>query len=220
MSALQRSALFIDGANLYATTKALGFDIDYKRLLKEFQGRDNLIRAFYYTALVEDQEYSSIRPLIDWLDYNGYRVVTKPAKEFTDSLGRRKIKGNMDIELAIDALELSAYIDHMVLFSGDGDFRSLVEAMQRRGVKVTVVSTIQTQPAMISDDLRRQADEFVDLVQLIGKVGRDSGERQVRPAGDRMRDNAERPARPNPGLESRYGIRQGQNGAPDAPDAD
>src|SRR3954469_19568942 len=173
MSTLQRSALFIDGANLYATTKALGFDIDYKRLLKEFQNRDNLIRAFYYTAMIEDQEYSSIRPLIDWLDYNGYRVVTKPVKEFTDSMGRRKIKGNMDIELAIDALELAPYIEHMVLFSGDGDFRSLVEAMQRRGVKVTVVSTIQTQPAMIADELRRQADVFTDLMELRSRFGRD-----------------------------------------------
>ena len=108
MSGQQRIALFIDGANLYATTKTLGFDIDYKRLLKEFQGRGTLVRAFYYTALVEDQEYSSIRPLIDWLDYNGYRVVTKPTKEFVDSAGRRKVKGNMDIELAIDALELVA----------------------------------------------------------------------------------------------------------------
>src|SRR6478735_3455692 len=148
MPATQRSAIFIDGANLYATTKALGFDIDYKKLLKEFQSRDNLLRAFYYTAMIEDQEYSSIRPLIDWLDYNGYRVVTKPVKEFTDSMGRRKYKGNMDIELAIDALELSPHIDHMILFSGDGDFRSLVEAMQRRGVKVPVVSTISTQPPM------------------------------------------------------------------------
>lgn len=151
MPTTQRSAIFIDGANLYATTKALGFDIDYKKLLKEFQSRENLLRAFYYTAMIEDQEYSSIRPLIDWLDYNGYRVVTKPVKEFTDSMGRRKYKGNMDIELAIDALELSTHIDHMILFSGDGDFRSLVEAMQRRGVKVTVISTIQTQPAMISE---------------------------------------------------------------------
>jgi len=207
MSALQRSALFIDGANLYATTKALGFDIDYKRLLKEFQSRDNMIRAFYYTAMIEDQEYSSIRPLIDWLDYNGYRVVTKPAKEFTDSLGRRKVKGNMDIELAIDALELSQYIDHMVLFSGDGDFRSLVEAMQRRGVKVTVISTIQTQPAMISDELRRQADEFVDLASLSNRIGREPSERPVRAAGDtasRYRGEA----RPSPALENRYGIRQ------------
>lgn len=227
MSAQQRSALFIDGANLYAATKALGFDIDYRRLLKEFQSRDQLIRAFYYTAMVEDQEYSSIRPLIDWLDYNGYRVVTKPAKEFTDSAGRRKIKGNMDIELAIDALELAPRIDHMVLFSGDGDFRSLVEAMQRKGVRVTVVSTIQTQPAMIADDLRRQADEFIDLVHLIGRVGRDPSERAPRPGSDnrsqgearspgelptRSRgETPERSARPSPALESRYGIRQGED---------
>src|SRR6201994_4151301 len=132
-STTNKIALFIDGANLYATAKTLGFDIDYKRLLKEFQSRGTLLRAFYYTAMIEDQEYSSIRPLIDWLDYNGYRVVTKPVKEFTDSMGRRKYKGNMDIELAIDALELSPHIDQMILFSGDGDFRSLVEAMQRRG---------------------------------------------------------------------------------------
>lgn len=211
MPAQQRSALFIDGANLYATTKALGFDIDYKRLLKEFQARDNLIRAFYYTAMIEDQEYSSIRPLIDWLDYNGYRVVTKPVKEFTDSAGRRKIKGNMDIELAIDALELAPHIDQMYLFSGDGDFRSLVEAMQRRGVRVTVVSTIQTQPAMIADDLRRQCDEFVDLTQLIARVGRDPGDRPARPAGENgRREFAERGGSraSSPALESRYGIRQ------------
>lgn len=176
MACSQRIALFIDGANLYATTKTLGFDIDYRRLLKEFQNKGNLIRAFYYTALVEDQEYSSIRPLVDWLDYNGYRVVTKPTKEFVDSAGRRKVKGNMDIELAIDALELAPYIDHMVLFSGDGDFRSLVEALQRRGVKVTVVSTVETQPAMIADELRRQADEFIDLVNLEIIIGRDQND--------------------------------------------
>ncbi|MBD8908604.1 LabA-like NYN domain-containing protein [Methylorubrum zatmanii] len=214
MSDKQRTAIFIDGANLYATTKALGFDIDYKRLLKDFQNRDNLIRAFYYTAMIEDQEYSSIRPLIDWLDYNGYRVVTKPVKEFTDSAGRRKIKGNMDIELAIDALELAPYIDHMVLFSGDGDFRSLVEAIQRRGVRVSVVSTIQTQPAMIADDLRRQADEFVDLAHLANRIGRDPSERQARAPGDGPRargDFADRAPRANPGLESRYGIRPGSS---------
>src|SRR5689334_11046690 len=176
----QRIALFIDGANLYATTKTLGFDIDYKRLLKEFQSRGTLVRAFYYTALVEDQEYSSIRPLIDWLDYNGYRVGTKPTKEFVDSTGRRKVKGNMDIELAIDALELAPFIDCMVLFSGDGDFRSLVEAMQRKGVRVSVVSTISTQPPMVADELRRQADEFVDLAALQGRIGRDPAERALR----------------------------------------
>jgi uncharacterized LabA/DUF88 family protein len=181
MADQERIALFIDGANLYATAKTLGFDIDYKRLLKEFQSRGKLIRAFYYTALVEDQEYSSIRPLIDWLDYNGYSVVTKPTKEFVDSLGRRKVKGNMDIELAVDAMEMSGYLDHVVLFSGDGDFRSLVEAIQRKGVRVSVVSTNTTQPAMVADELRRQADEFIDLVHLAAKIGRDPGERQDRP---------------------------------------
>ena len=180
MAEPDRIALFIDGANLYATAKSLGFDIDYKRLLKEFQSRGRLIRAFYYTALVEDQEYSSIRPLIDWLDYNGYAVVTKPTKEFVDSLGRRKVKGNMDIELAVDAMEMAGHLDQMVLFSGDGDFRSLVEAVQRRGVKVVVVSTITTQPPMVADELRRQADEFVDLVHLVSKVGRDPVERTER----------------------------------------
>ena len=138
----EKIALFIDGANLYATSKSLGFDIDYKKLLQEFQSKGYLIRAYYYTALAEDQEYSSIRPLIDWLDYNGYTVVTKPTKEFVDATGRRKIKGNMDIELAVDVMELAATIDHIVLFSGDGDFRSLVEAVQRRGRKVTVISTL------------------------------------------------------------------------------
>ncbi len=180
MSEPERIALFIDGANLYASAKSLGFDIDYKRLLKEFQGRGRLIRAYYYTALVEDQEYSSIRPLVDWLDYNGYSVVTKMTKEFVDASGRRKIKGNMDIELAVHAMEMAEHLDHIVLFSGDGDFRSLVEALQRRGVRVSVVSTIATQPPMVADELRRQADEFVDLTHLIGRIGRDPGERQAR----------------------------------------
>ena len=178
-SSSNKIALFIDGANLYATGKTLGFDIDYKRLLKEFQSRGTLLRAFYYTAIFESQEYSSIRPLIDWLDYNGYTVVTKAAKEFVDASGRRKVKGNMDIELAIDAMELAQHIDQMVLFSGDGDFRSLVESVQRRGVRVTVVSTISCQPPMIADELRRQADVFTDLVELKTKIGRDPSERSA-----------------------------------------
>src|ERR1044071_1579878 len=182
MGPQQRIALFIDGANLYATTKTLGFDIDFRRLLKEFQTRGYLVRAFYYTAIAEDQEYSSLRPWIDWLDYNGYSVVTKPAKEFTDSAGRRRFKGNMDIELAIDALELAPHIDQMILFSGDGDFRSMVQAMQRRGVRVSAVSTIASQPPMIADELRRQADEFIDLATLGSRIGRDPTERAVRPA--------------------------------------
>jgi uncharacterized LabA/DUF88 family protein len=172
------TALFIDGANLYMTAKTLGFEIDYRCLLKEFQSRGLLLRAFYYTAVADDSEFSSIRPLIDWLDYNGFTVVTKATKEFVDdATGRRKVKGNMDIELAVDALELAPHLDEMVLFSGDGDFRSLVEAVQRRGVRVTVVSTIYSHPPMIADELRRQADVFTDLMELKSKIGRDPSER-------------------------------------------
>jgi uncharacterized LabA/DUF88 family protein len=183
----EKIALFIDGANLYAAAKSLGFDIDYRRLLQEFQSKGYLLRAYYYTALAEDQEYSSIRPLIDWLDYNGYTVVTKPTKEFVDASGRRKIKGNMDIELAVNVMEMAESIDHIVLFSGDGDFRSLVEAAQRKGRKVTVVSTLTSQPPMIADELRRQADHFLDIANMRDKVGRDPSERSQRQA-DRPQD--------------------------------
>jgi uncharacterized LabA/DUF88 family protein len=133
-----------------------------------------LIRAYYYTALVEDQEYSPIRPLVDWLDYNGFRLVTKPAREFTDSQGRKRWRGDMDVEIAVDMMEMSAHADHLVLFSGDGDFRVLLEAVQRRGSRVTVVSTVKSQPPMASDDLRRQADSFIDLADLADLIGRPS----------------------------------------------
>jgi uncharacterized LabA/DUF88 family protein len=173
MSSSDRIALFIDGPNLYAAAKALGFDIDYRRLLVDFGNRGTVLRAFYYTAVSEDQQYFSKRPLIDWLDYNGYTVVIKATKEFIDASGRRKVKASMDIELVVDAMELTAHIDQMVLFSGDGNFRSLVAAVQRRGVRVTVVSTIATQPPMLADDLRRQADLFIDLRELQPSVSRD-----------------------------------------------
>jgi len=176
----ERIALFIDGANLYATAKSLGFDIDYKRLLTQFRQKGQLVRALYYTALAEDQEYSSIRPLIDWLDYNGFTMVTKPTKEFTDASGRRKIKGNMDIELAVDAMRLAKNLDHVVIFSGDGDFRSLVSALQQMGKRVSVVSTLQTQPLMVADELRRQADQFVDIADLEQLICRDQASRPVR----------------------------------------
>ena len=176
----ERIALFIDGANLYSAAKALQFDIDYKRLLALFRQKGQLVRALYYTALVEDQEYSSIRPLIDWLDYNGYTMVTKPTKEYTDSLGRRKLKGNMDIELTVDAMRLSENLDHIVLFSGDGDFKSLVSALQQKGKRVSVVSTLQTQPPMVADELRRQSDQFIDLADLEQMICRDPSARPPR----------------------------------------
>lgn len=168
----EKLALFIDGSNLYAAAKALEFDIDYRLLLTWAAARGRLVRAFYYTALIEDQEYSPIRPLVDWLDYNGFTMVTKPTKEFIDSQGRRKIKGNMDIELAIDMMEMADHVDHIILFSGDGDFRRLLEAVQRKGVRVTVVSTVKSAPPMVADELRRQADHFLDLQQLSADIRR------------------------------------------------
>ena len=169
---IERMAVFIDGANLYAASRTLGFDVDYKNLLNHFRERSYLVRAYYYTALLETEEYSPLRPLVDWLGYNGYSVVTKPAKEFTDATGRRRVKGSVDIEMAVDVLDLTPSVEHVVIFSGDGDLRRLVESVQRRGVRVTVISTIRTQPAMIADDLRRQADAFIDLADLAEHITR------------------------------------------------
>jgi uncharacterized LabA/DUF88 family protein len=170
-----RLALFIDGTNLYSVAKALGFDIDYRKLLDEFRKRGVLVRAFYYTTLVDDQEYTPLRPLVDWLDYNGYRLVTKPAREFTDSQGRKRWRGDMDVEIAVDMMEMAAAgCDHLVLFSGDADFRALLQAVQRRGARVTVIATVKSQPPLIADELRRQADNFVDLADLADIIGRPS----------------------------------------------
>ena len=168
----ERLALLIDGANLYSSAKALGFDIDYKLLRQEFVNRGKLLRAIYYTALVENDDYSPIRPLADWLNYNGFTMVSKAAKEYTDSQGHKKIKGNMDVELTVDAMELAPHVDHIVLFSGDGDFRPMIESVQRQGVRVSVVSTIRSQPPMIADELRRQCDNFIDLDDLRDAIGR------------------------------------------------
>lgn len=176
----RKIALFIDGVNFYSTAKTLGFDLDYRKLLKEFGGYGMIVRAYYYTAIVDDQEYSSIRPLVDWLDYNGYTVVTKPTKEYVDAAGRRKFKGNMDVELTIDALEMAPHVDQLYIFSGDGDFRPLVHALQRKGVRVTVVSTVTTQPPMVSDDLRRAADEFLDIAELSQRICRPQQDRPDR----------------------------------------
>ena len=170
-----RVGLFIDGSNLHAAAKALGFDIDYKSLLRFFRSKGRLVRAYYYTALMEDDEKSPIRSLVNWLEYNGYTIVSKPAKEFLDADGRGRIKGNMDIELAVDMMKMAKHLDHILLFSGDGDFRSLVEAVQYTGTCVTVISTIKSQPPMIADELRRQSDYFIDLKDIQGEIQRIDG---------------------------------------------
>ena len=170
-SRTSRMALFIDGYNLNVASKVLGFDIDFRYLLNEFERRGELFRAFYYTTIIEEQS-STVRPLIDWLGYNGYTVVTKATKESFDGDGRRRINGKISIDLAVDAMELANKVDEIVLFSGDGDYRRLVEAVQRRGVRVRVVSTISSQPPMIADKLRRQADAFIDLLALRPLIAR------------------------------------------------
>jgi uncharacterized LabA/DUF88 family protein len=166
-----KTALFIDGTNLHYTAKALGFDIDFKRLIEEFEKRGSILRSYYYTTISEGTE-SAVRPLVDWLDYNGFAVRAKPAKDFDDGDGRRKIKRNIGVELAVDALEIAKHLDQLVLFSGDGDFRSLVEAVQRRRAHVTVVSSVRTRPPMVADELRRQADAFLELDDLKAAIGR------------------------------------------------
>jgi uncharacterized LabA/DUF88 family protein len=187
----ERLALFIDGANLYAAARSLGFDIDYKLLRTEFARRGKLLRAFYYTALLDTDDYSPVRPLVDWLHYNGFAMVTKPAKEFTDAAGRRKVKANMDIELACDAMEMAAHVDHIVLFSGDGDFKRLVDSLQRRGVRVSVVSTIRSSPPMVADELRRQCDNFIELDELREVIGRPPRHEPQAAANEHLEDRTE-----------------------------
>ena len=179
----EKTCLFIDGSSLYSTSRGLGFDVDYKKLLDFFTSKSHVIRAYYYAAILDTEDYSPLKPLTDWLSYNGYFLVTKPAREFTDSTGKRRVKGNMDIEIAVDMLEMAPHIDHAILFSGDSDFRRLVEAVQRQGTRVSVVSSMKSSPPLIGDDLRRQADQFLDLATLGAHFTR----RQMEPA--RLRQN-------------------------------
>lgn len=169
----ERLALFIDGARLYGAAKGLHFSIDYKKMLELFARRGILVRAYYYAALADEQEFSPQRPVMDWLGYNGYSVITKQMREFSDFQGRRRIKSNIDIELATDVMVMSASVDHIVIFSGDSDLRYLVEAVQRQGKRVSVVSTIRASPPMMADDLRRQADYFIELDDIKSEISRE-----------------------------------------------
>jgi uncharacterized LabA/DUF88 family protein len=167
-----RIALFIDGPGLHYAAKNLGFDIDYRRLLQEFSRFGRVLRAFFYTGTREADKFNSARPLIDWLEYNGFTVRAKSVKEFDDGEGRRKMKRNIGVDLAVDALEIAALVDHIFLFSGDGDLRVVAAAMQRKGVRISVVSSLRTQPPMIADELRRQADNFIELEVLRKSIER------------------------------------------------
>jgi len=176
----ERTALFIDGANLYSASRNLGFDVDYRSLLDYFRRKTHVVRAYYYSALLDTEEYSPLKPLTDWLAYNGFNLVTKAAREFTDATGRRRVKGNMDVELAVDMMEMAPRLDHAILFSGDSDFRRLVESVQRQGVRVTVISSVRTSPPMVADELRRQADQFIELAEIAPEFTRRLSDRPVR----------------------------------------
>ena len=169
----ERIAIFIDGANHHSASRMLDIEVDYRKLLDHFAGQGRLVRALYYIAINGAGEYSPVRPLVDWLEYNGYSVTTKPIKEFSDAIGRRKLKGNMEVEIAVDMLEMASRVDRIVLFSGDGDFRRLIEAVQREAVRVSVVSTLRSSPPILADELRRQADEFIDLHDLAPQIARE-----------------------------------------------
>jgi uncharacterized LabA/DUF88 family protein len=178
-----RTAVFIDGANLYKTAKTLGFDIDYRSLLARLKRETRLVRASYYTAMQEDRdsEHSPLRPLVDWLDYNGFTMVTKPAREFIGQDGRKRYRGSTDIELAVDMVLMAEKLDCIVLFTGNGDFKHAVAEAQSQGCRVICVSTVKTQPPMVSDEIRRQADQFVDLTDLEDVIARkDAPKREPR----------------------------------------
>ena len=170
----ERVALFVDGQNFYVTQKVLSFEVDYKQLLTLFRSRAHLIRAYYYTTLNEDLEFVSIKPLVDWLGYNGYSVVTKPARFFVDSSGQKRARTSSLIDIAVEAMRIADSVDHIVLMTGDGELCSLVSALQDRGKRVMVISTLESSSGLVSDDLRRRADQFVDLASLQPLIGRRS----------------------------------------------
>ncbi len=176
----ERTCVFIDGSSLYSAARGLGFDVDYKKFLNFFSSRCNLVRASYYAAILDTDEYSPLKPLTDWLSYNGYFLVTKTAREFTDHSGRRRIKGSMDIEIAVDMMEMAPRIDHAVLITGDSDFRRVVESIQRAGVRVSVVSSMKSSPPLIGDELRRQADQFIELSDISAEFTRRQAENRPR----------------------------------------
>jgi uncharacterized LabA/DUF88 family protein len=167
-----RLAVFIDGPSLHYSTRALGFDVDFKRLLSWLNQQGSLLRAHYYMTILEELERQSARPLLDWLDYNGFTVKAKSVRDHDDGEGHRRYRRNLSVEIAVDSIEIARHVDAVMLFSGDGDLRRAVEAIQRRGVIATVVCTSRSQPPMLADELRRQADRVYDLQDLRDQFGR------------------------------------------------
>lgn len=164
--------MLIDGPSIYQICRSLDVEIDYQALRSIFADAGYLVQARYYTTILNDQLYSPLRPLIDWLSYNGFIVVTRTMKAGQDSEQCRRLDHGIVVALAVDAIEISSRLDHVILFTGNGDFLRLVQLLQRRTVRTTVVGTVNGPSSMSSDELRRQADTFVDLRALVPFVGR------------------------------------------------
>lgn len=165
--------LLIDGVALHHASRANGISVDFKRLLQWLRERTRLVRAIYFTALVEeDDEVISVKPLVDWLDYNGYMTVTKAARIYSNEDGTRRVKGSMNVEIAMMMAELAGIAEHIVLASGDADLIPAVKYVQQRGSRVSVISTLHSRPPCVSDDLRRQTDDYIDIVSIEKHVAR------------------------------------------------
>lgn len=168
----ERVILFVDGREFSACQRALGFNVDFKLLLSVYRARARLIRAMYYTTMVVQDE-DSLRPLVDWLEYNGFRLFTKSLHEKVDREGRPYVRGNTRAEMAVDAVDMADHADHFVFFANDASFSHAAAVLQRRGKRVSVVSTMMTDPPLVADGLRRQVDHFIDLASLESLISRD-----------------------------------------------
>lgn len=166
------TAVLIDGYNTLSTTKLLKFDIDFRKLLNLFQNKTRLVKIYYFASLRDNPaDHDPMIPVIQWMMYNGYNVISKKMNEFMN-IDNIQSKGNMDVEISVTVLEMVKSVDHIVLFTGDENFRFLIEAVQRMGTRITVCSSMQCQPQIMSDDLRRQADNFIELNNLKSEIQR------------------------------------------------
>lgn len=174
--------VLIDGSNLYESARATGIRIDYKRLLALMNEDGTLLRSYYFTALRDKSIQAPLRATVDWLSHNGYVCVTKATKEWDEPVTRfneqgvqvtemvRKIKGNVDVDIVTYAFKCAHLVQEIYLFSGDGDFTIMVKELQERyALKVFVVSSI----GLVSTELRRQADKFIDLSNLRSDIGKE-----------------------------------------------
>src|SRR5437660_819895 len=137
----EKVALFVDAGNLAFMQKQLNIRIDFDMFLKFFKTRrTTVVYAGYYTAVKQDRNGNRpLQPLLDFVGDHGYSLVTKPTKSYTQDDGIEIIKGNMDVELTCDVLELTEFVDRVILVTGDGDFSELVRRVIKQGVPVTIV---------------------------------------------------------------------------------